>query len=296
VRRAIRELVRGKLQHAIREVLEEHGRGQRQWWQAQQAQWRAASTDERQQWRNSSDARRDEQHQTLLTEVTRLRTELHELEVRARRDIYYAGEIAASAESAAFALEHMPTVPTFPHPEATLKYAARLVTIPGSVLEFGVATGRTLRLLVEELPDRTIAGFDVFTGLPEDWRTGFPAGAFAQDSLPKVPGAQLVVGLFEETLPAYLAKHTEQVALLHLDADLYSATQTVLKLVGPRLVEGSVVLFDEYFNYVGWQHGEYLAWQEFVAEAGLTFDYAGYTHDHEQVVVVVTKAPAADCQ
>jgi hypothetical protein len=70
---------------------------------------------------------------------------------------------------------------------------------------------------------------------PEDWRGGFPAGTFAQASLPEVPGAELVEGLFEDTLPRYLADHDEPVALLHIDSYLYSSAKTVLELVGPGL-------------------------------------------------------------
>jgi len=93
--------------------------------------------------------------------------------------------------------------------------------------------------------------------------------------------------LFDESLPGFLAEHDEPVAFLHLDADLYSSTRTVLDLVGPRLVAGSVVLFDEYFNYPGWQAGEHRAWQEYVNHAGLTFRYEGYTYNHEQLIVTV---------
>jgi len=224
----------------------------------------------------------------LRAEAAVLRSGLTDFEVRARRDLHYAAEVSAAAASAAFTLAELPTVPTFPHPDDTLRYAARLVQVPGMALEFGVASGHTLRLMVEGLPGRKVVGFDVFTGLPETWRTGFPAGAFAQKLLPDVPGADLVVGLFDESLPGFLAEHDEPVAFLHLDADLYSSTRTVLDLVGPRLVAGSVVLFDEYFNYPGWQAGEHRAWQEYVNQAGLTFRYEGYTYNHEQLIVTVT--------
>ena len=185
----------------------------------------------------------------------------------------------------------MPKVPSFPHPWETLRFGLRKVAVDGLLLEFGVATGATLRIVREELPDRPAYGFDVFTGLPEDWRTGFPAGAFSQEELPDVAGAELVVGLFEETLPGFMAEHPGPVAFLHLDADLYSSAVTVLEHVGPRLVEGSVVVFDEYFNYPGWQAGEHRAWEDFVARSGLEFRYDGYTFDHEQLVVTVTRAP-----
>jgi hypothetical protein len=64
----------------------------------------------------------------------------------------------------------------------------------------------------------------------------------------------------------------------------------VLRHVGPRLRPGSVIVFDEYFGYPGWQEHEYRAWQEYAAEAGLRFRYEGYTSDNEQVVVRITDA------
>ena len=61
----------------------------------------------------------------------------------------------------------------------------------------------------------------------------------------------------------------------------------MLELVGPRLRPGSVVVFDEYFNHPGWQDGEHRAWREHVAARAVEFVYEAFTHDHEQVVVVV---------
>jgi hypothetical protein len=133
-----------------------------------------------------------------------------------------------------------------------------------------------------------VYGFDSFEGLPEAWRSGFPAGAFDLDQLPDVPGAELVVGWFDDTVPGFLAEHPGPVSFLHLDADLYSSTRTVLDLVGPRLQPGSIVLFDEYFNYLGWEEHEHRAWREYVARTGTRFEYLGYTIDNEQVIVRVT--------
>ncbi len=132
---------------------------------------------------------------------------------------------------------------------------------------------------------RTVAGFDIFTGLPETWRTGFPAGEFAQAEVPDIPAAQLVIGLFEDTLPGFLAQNDEQIAFMHLDCDLYSSTKTVLDLAGDRLAPDAVVLFDEFFNYPGWQRHEFRAWNEFIAQTGRTFEYLAYTGNNEQVVV-----------
>jgi hypothetical protein len=71
----------------------------------------------------------------------------------------------------------------------------------------------------------------------------------------------------------------------HLDADLYSSTKTVLDLIGARLSPGAVLVFDEFFNFPGWQDHEYRAWTEFVTRSGRTFEYLGYSSDNEQVVI-----------
>ncbi|MGA9871595.1 MAG: TylF/MycF/NovP-related O-methyltransferase, partial [Rhodococcus sp. (in: high G+C Gram-positive bacteria)] len=178
----------------------------------------------------------------------------------------------------------------------TLRFALGEVSVPGMALEFGVASGTTLEIIAEELGSKNditvVAGFDVFSGLPETWRTGFPKGLFEQQGQPTVAGAEIVPGMFEDSLPGFLESHSEKLAFLHLDADLYSSTVTVLDLVADRLVEDTVIVFDEYFNFPGWRNHEYRAWTEFVARTGTEFDYLGYTADNEQVVVRIRKAPS----
>ncbi|MCS4257655.1 hypothetical protein M2405_005981 [Rhodococcus erythropolis] len=224
-------------------------------------------------------------------DIAGLRSRIDELEFRQRRDLAYAVDLEATASTAEFILEHLRVAETFGHPHDTLRHALGLIEIPGMALEFGVASGTTLRIVAEAFTERegTVAGFDVFSGLPETWRTGFPVGEFAQESIPEVPGAQLVPGLFEDTLPSFLNDESGPVAFLHLDADLYSSTKTVLDLLGDRLVPGSIVVFDEYFNYPGWQQHEYRAWTEFVTRTGISFEYLGYTVDNEQVVVKIVR-------
>lgn len=83
------------------------------------------------------------------------------------------------------------------------------------------------------------------------------------DEVPDVPGAQIVQGMFADVLPGFLSEHPGAVAFVHVDSDLYSSAMTVLVHVGPRLVEGSVVLFDEYYNYPDWHRHEHRALLEY---------------------------------
>jgi predicted O-methyltransferase YrrM len=233
-----------------------------------------------------------DQHAELLAALDRLNesvravvTRIADTEYRARRDISYAQDVQAAQTSADFVGEHMPKAKVFWETQDTLRFALGEIKGPGLALEFGVATGATLRIIADTVgADRTVVGFDVFTGLPETWRTGFPAGEFAQEP-PDVPGATVIAGLFEDTLPAFLADTDEPIAFLHVDCDLYSSSKTVLDLVGDRLAQEAIVVFDEFFNYPGWQQHEFLAWNEFIANSDRSFEFLAYTGNNEQVVV-----------
>ncbi|MHD0303309.1 TylF/MycF/NovP-related O-methyltransferase [Rhodococcus erythropolis] len=269
-----RSSARTKLQRAVSEVVETADR---------------RNADRTQQILDALTLSRDELA-GARADIAGLRSRIDELEFRQRRDLAYAVDLEATASTAEFILEHLRVTDTFGHPHDTLRHALGQIEIPGMALEFGVASGTTLRIITEAFTERegTVAGFDVFSGLPETWRTGFPVGEFAQESIPEVPGAQLVPGLFEDALPSFLNDKSGPVAFLHLDADLYSSTKTVLDLLGDRLVPGSIVVFDEFFNYPGWQQHEYRAWTEFVTRTGISFEYLGYTVDNEQVIVEIT--------
>ena len=160
----------------------------------------------------------------------------------------------------------------------------------GLVCEFGVFEAWSINRIADRLPGRTVYGFDSFEGLPERWRESFGPGAFSTGGhLPRVrPNVSLVKGWFDATLPAFAAAHPGPVALLHVDCDLYSSTRCVLEQLGGRLVPGSVIVFDEYFNYPGWEEHEFRAFAEFVARRRLRYEYLAYNRLHEQVAVRVT--------
>lgn len=239
--------------------------------------------------RSRLDARIEQHEKWLQGQVDRVLETLQDVDRRGRRDIFQAAERTAAASSARFAYEHFPTVPTYHHPHATLEHAVKVAPDVGMALEFGVYSGTTLEIIARIRGQHEyVFGFDSFEGLPEDWRSTFPAATFAVDELPTVPGAELVVGWFDDTLPTFLTEHPGAVAFVHVDCDLYSSTRTVLDQVGPRLVEGSVIVFDEYFNYPGWEKHEHRAWQEYVDRTGTEFVYEAYTANDEQVAVRIT--------
>ncbi|WP_329048311.1 class I SAM-dependent methyltransferase [Amycolatopsis sp. NBC_01488] len=234
-------------------------------------------------------AQQEQQFAELRAETRRVYDRLIEFEIRTRRDIVYAADRQATLESAEFVRANMPTAPRFDDPHRTLEHALSLAPTGGMALEFGVYTGSTLKIIAAARTSGGVYGFDAFQGLPEDWRIDFPAGTFSVDGRPDVAGAELVVGWFADTLPEFLARHPEPVDFIHVDADLYSSAKTVLDLVGPRLRPGSVLVFDEFFNFPGWQEHECRALQEYVERTGVSVSYEGYCYANEQVIVRITR-------
>ena len=191
---------------------------------------------------------------------------------------------------------NMLEVPSFPSRVDILDFALRSIRIEsGLVLEFGVATGATLNQIAKTIPHE-VHGFDSFEGLPESWGAEHVEGTFRQDALPSVPSnATLHQGLFEDTLPAFIAEAGQDtVRFLHVDCDLYSSTVTVLREVGDLLKPGSIIVFDEYFNFPGWQQHEYRAWQEYCDASGVSYRYLGYTERGRQVAVEITAKSGAE--
>jgi hypothetical protein len=157
----------------------------------------------------------------------------------------------------------------------------------GLFCEFGVYSGRTINYIAGQIQNK-IYGFDSFEGLPDRWRDGFPKGTFKTDKLPKViKNVFLVKGWFNETLPKFLNAHEGQIIFMHIDCDLYSSTKTVFNLCKERIKKGTVIVFDEYFNYFGWQDGEYKAFNEFINENNLQYKYIGYNRHGQQLAVKI---------
>jgi len=208
-------------------------------------------------------------------------------------DTEFTATRLASEESARYVLARMRAVPNFEtdydlHHWVASTQLDRGLLAHGQILEFGVATGRTLNQFGHWLPHKTVYGFDGFDGLPEDWTSRMRKGFFARKHLPRVRrNCELVVGWFNETLAGFVEKHPEPVALLHVDCDLYSSTVTILDELKDNIVPGTVIIFDEYINYPGWQLDEFRAWQEFVKEHNVRYEYIGRVSKHQKVAVRV---------
>ncbi len=146
----------------------------------------------------------------------------------------------------------------------------------GPVVECGVYHGFSLAQIAAAT-ERPIHGFDSFEGLPEEWKPGEPAGSYStQGRIPFMPAhVKLHRGWFEDTLAGFVAQLTEPIALLHVDCDLYSSTRTVLSVLGPRLSRGSLLIFDDFLGYAGYEQHEFRAAHEYFTASGQRFELVG---------------------
>jgi predicted O-methyltransferase YrrM len=177
---------------------------------------------------------------------------------------------------AAWVAAQLPQIPVNANANAALQGLA-VATNPGLFLEFGVYTGTSINQIAKQRPQAPVYGFDSFQGLPGDWRNGFPKAAFdLQGKLPAVDtNVHLVPGWFNETLPQFLAEHPEPVSFLHVDCDMYSSSKTVLESLAPRIVPGTVIVFDELVNYPEFLDHEMKSLYEFAATHGRQFQWIG---------------------
>lgn len=120
-------------------------------------------------------------------------------------------------------------------------------------LEFGVASGDSFRwwLSNNTNADSRFIGFDTFEGLPEKWGMFFEKGDM-KFNFPDITDkrGEFLRGLFQDTLHPYINNHINELKsnqlIIHLDADLFSATLFVLTQLYPYLKKGDIIMFDEF--------------------------------------------------
>jgi O-methyltransferase len=180
---------------------------------------------------------------------------------------------------------------------------ARSEKVEGDYAEFGTYTGRTfveswrIAAKLGEAGRRRLLAFDSFEGLPEmdgiddtgRWDPG-DFGVSRRDFEARLRRAgvprdhvHIVEGFYDSSLADPARIPLDAVSIAWVDCDLYSSTVPVLEFLTPRLAQGSILLFDDWFCFKGdAERGEQRAcreWLERNPELSLipwqTFSWAG---------------------
>ena len=82
---------------------------------------------------------------------------------------------------------------------------------------------------------------------------------------------RLIKGLVEDTVPTFLEENEGPIAFAHMDLDLYSSTRSVFNNIAPRIVDGTVIAFDELLDYPEYREHEIKAFAQLLLENDLDF-------------------------
>ena len=151
-------------------------------------------------------------------------------------------------------------------------------TLDGFVAEYGVADGTSFIPLCNTAKQQ-VFGFDAFQGLENNGR--WKGNMFHQNEFQyngkitfKCPSnGTIVKGWFEDTMPNFDYKH-KQARFINLNCDNYEASKFVLNQLNTSIVKGTVVSLDDYFcSYRFDYNSQFTAWQEFVKENNISYEY-----------------------
>lgn len=153
-------------------------------------------------------------------------------------------------------------------------------------LEFGVARGIAFKWWVEKNknPETRFYGFDVFTGLPEDFGIMKKYHFDTQGEAPKIDDKRVsfIKGLFQNSLFDFLNNYySNRRMVIHMDADLYSSTLFVLTTIFPRLKKDDIIIFDE-FSVPTY---EFRAFSDFASAYNLNYELIGSKNNYLQIAI-----------
>lgn len=155
-------------------------------------------------------------------------------------------------------------------------------------LEFGVWRGGSINYFAHARPDNEFHGFDSFDGLPQDWIRGRPRGHFKTERgcLKFAPNVIIHEGLFCDTIPKLESCVREKVKFIHIDCDLGTSTSEVLWGMERAIrLNNCLLLFDEFYNYGGYEDHEFKSFLNFINRTGSCFLVEGRNINHQQVLI-----------
>lgn len=141
-----------------------------------------------------------------------------------------------------------------------IRFSELVKDLEGDCAEFGVFRGGSLELIAKLNPGKTVWGIDSFEGLPVPCEKDnyHKQGDFSETSYEDLRGYFAIQhrnvnllkgfspGVFKEIHPH------KKFSFVHIDVDLYQSVKDGIDYFWPRMVDGGVILFDDY----GWESTE----------------------------------------
>jgi hypothetical protein len=175
--------------------------------------------------------------------------------------------------------------------------ASERLAAPIDYLEFGVFQGVSIRWWSERIKDPAarFVGFDTFQGLPEAWALLSEGSLTTHGQVPRIddPRVSFEVGLFQQTLPAFLERQRlERRLLVNFDADLYSSTLYALTMLAPHLRSDDVLVFDE-MGSVREPAAEFRAFLDFANAYRFSYRAVGASSVYKVIAIRLETAPVS---
>ena len=166
-----------------------------------------------------------------------------------------------------------------------------LDVLPIDYFEFGVASGQSFKWWLEhnKNADSRFYGFDTFEGLPESfgfYEKGKLAAALESLDISD-KRSNFYKGLFQDTLVPFLEEYkSKKRKLIHLDADLFSATLFALSQLYRFLNDGDILLFDEFAV----PKHEFMAFKIFTESFYIKYEVIGAANNYLFLAVKIKSA------
>lgn len=124
----------------------------------------------------------------------------------------------------------------------------------GVAVECGVYTGWVTKMLLDMGKFTEVYAFDTFEGIQgakpgEMFNNGdMSVKDIKQEVFDRIDGAIVVEGKVQDTLNVLL--DVNDISFVHLDMDVYEPTLTALECIYPRMVQGGVIVLDDFGNWM----------------------------------------------
>jgi hypothetical protein len=210
-------------------------------------------------------------------------------------------------QSKEFASDFMPNAVPMTADSHVLLYGAlvALANFPdGVAVDLGAGVCKSSNLIGAVFAHSRVFACDTFSGLPYEWVRGdhnFAVGTFAprhatgdaQPPFPILDNVIAVKGSFKDTIPQIVPLIGDHpLALVSIDSDTYQSAIDGLGPLLPLLRVGTVLVFDEFYNYTGFESGEYRAFMELIVGNGFEYSPLAFNAYHQQVAIQITGIPS----